>query len=58
MRLPRQLNQLKVYIDADRPALLTSLVGRQCRVLVADRDVNVGRLAEWLSVKLFILLGW
>jgi multidrug resistance efflux pump len=58
MRLPRQLNQLKVYIDADRPKLLTSLLGRQCRVLIADRDVNMGRFAEWLSVKLFLLLGW
>ena len=57
---------LKVYIDLDRPELAASLVGRQCRVLVADRDSSpfrgkgsfLGRLVEWLAVKIFLLLGW
>jgi multidrug efflux pump subunit AcrA (membrane-fusion protein) len=68
MRLPRRLNQLKVYIDIDRSMLIAPLVGRQCRVLVADRNArpftakspffSLTRLAEWLSVKLFVLFGW
>jgi multidrug efflux pump subunit AcrA (membrane-fusion protein) len=58
MKMPHTLNQLDVYIDADPGAGLSSLVGRQCRVLVANPDAGISQFPEWAAVKLFTLLGW
>lgn len=60
IRLPRRLNQVKVYIDVDQPALIASMVGRQCRVLVVDPNARLfsKQAFDWLALKFFALLGW
>jgi multidrug resistance efflux pump len=54
IRLPRQLNQLKVLIDFRRPPSDASLLGRQCQVLIAESS----NPAHGWAAKLFCLLRW
>jgi hypothetical protein len=54
IRLPRRLNQLEVLIDFEQPSADSSLLGRQCQVLVADRSNPLHSLAA----KLFCSLRW
>lgn len=54
IRLPRRINQLKVYIHVLGPPQGVALVGRQCKVLIADPAAHPLAGFAWVAVRVFL----